>query len=915
MPKIYFKSKDVQNVDVLQWNGVCYTRTGNYGTASKNSNIPVTDIIKFYGDCDTCEGGQMTLASGTTSTVLSSTQSFQVLVPTLTSGQSTTLQFESDTTCDVVLSANASNQLVFDVNSSGSGPHVFTNVGDMINFETCDVPPLTYDVTYAGSGSYILNFKQTTPVLSADEGIDVENTFEDVDISELDEQELTELGDVISEAVAEEYQVDESQVETVFEEGSLRAMTRIRRLYRYVVSQIQEKDTSSMTAALTSMIASAPFIRPAVKNKMITNVTTQPPLRVAEASGDHNIDMVNHSTLCYKAIAGTDRGGKVNGRTTYGNTCNTRLYMKDNETLKISLKLDQGFKFDLFDSNNEPMRDTTEFYSVTGLPASGDSSVFVSLTPGFTGNIHYKDISGNMTGNPGPNRWNVPPGGQGTIYVKSTLPRVITPPPYHPEIKMYTRFPQGQLWGKSYDDVKKLADTISEAISSKMPVGSGDVKVYTTVTWMYPPQVLRNMVRIRGNMAYIGARAFTTIKFPENVTSGVYNLASDLIGDNGASSLSADLIDKIKDTQFDTPAMSAHFSGVVLTGWARETKPVIMCPQDVHECWDGTYRSRDPNDECKFPPCPPEPRWFTHVVGLSGRTPNHDAYIQLTGNKVNATSMYNTLSGFGDVPGHPSDYFVLKLRNEPTCYVVQLDPLKTGLVAEGDIPTGGVKLYRDYFKSPPSGYYRYGRTYFRMDYLLHKSLTACAPVNVPVLPDPTPTPTDQPVVNPPVVPDPTPTPTPTPTEPGSRTYNINFTPQGTTGYSLSPGDNTWLPSWTTDGLNGYVENISPTTMSPGVSSGWVKISFNDNVILTNPSHPSHPLGVKLLDLNGNVIWSQEGQRTLTIPMQTITNPNLYGAQSVEELINHFHGVLYFEYYCTAHPNTMKGRIYAYRDNA
>lgn len=880
MPKIYFKSKDVQNIDVLQWNGVCYTRTGNYGTASKDSNIPLTDVIKFYGNCDTCEGGQVSLTPGTTTTVLSTAQQFQMLVPTLTSGQSTTLKFESDTSCDVVLSANASDQLVFDVESSGNGPHTFVNIGDTINFESCDLPPLTYDVTYAGTGSYILKFEQTTAALTANEGVDVENTFEDVELAELNDQELDDLKGVVSETVAEEYGVDPSQVETEFEAGSIRAITRIRRLYKYMVEQMQDKDTTSITNALTSMINSHPAIRPDIKQRMIQNVTTPPPLRISPVASDNNVYISNVSTLCFKA-SGTDLGGKVLGRKMYNNDCNTRLYMKDNQSMTISLKLDQGVVFDLFDSTGAPLRDTTEHYSVSGIPASGHTDVTISLTPGFTGNIHYKDVSNTLTGNPGPHRWSVPSGGNGTIYVKSTVPKPL--PPYHPTLRCQTWMSFGKILGASREDVIKLANTVTEVISGSMPLGSGEFKIRTSLS--YTPQAKAYMFGRRLPYGYPiqmvgrGTIATTTIEFPEDVSKPVYDLAYNLLAGPKPpslfSSLSANMKSTISATDFSSSVMAQEFSQNCYVGNPDKVKPVKNCAQDVRECWDGTYLSRDPSNDCQFPPCPPEPRWFTHVVGLSGRTNTHDAYIQLTGNKANATSMYNTLSGFGDMPGHPSDYFVLKLRNEPTCYGVQLDPLKTGLVAERDIPTGALKLYRDYFKAPPTGYYRPGRYYLRQDYLLHKNLTDCAPV-----------------VNPPSDPIPTPTPTPTPTSPpisvSNETYNYTMFPQDSTGYTVSPGAG-----------NPANRNESGKNVDIGLDNG---VKYGDTIVMWNSEHPSHPLAFQVRYDNESYNIPNTGQN-MSIRLASLVQdiPALYQKMYNDEQI-------VVRYYCEAHP-AMEGYIY------
>lgn len=878
MPKIYFKSKDVQNIDVLQWNGVCYTRTGNYGTASKNSNIPLTDVIKFYGDCDTCEGGQVSLTPGSTTAVLSTAQSFQVVVPTLTSGESTTMSFESDTTCDVLLSANDLNQLVFDVNGAGSGPHVFANVGEVINFESCDVPPLTYDITYAGTGSYILKFEQTTPSLTANEGVDVENTFEDVELTELNEQELDDLKDVVSETVAEEYGVTPDQVETEFEAGSIRAITRIRRLYKYMVEQMQDKDTTSITNALTSMINDLPLIRPEVKQKMIQNVTTPPPLRISPVVSDNNVYISNVSTLCFKA-SGTDLGGKVIGRKMYSNDCNTRLYMKDNQSMTISLKLDQGVVFDLFDSNGEALRGTTEHYSVSGLPASGHTDVNISLTPGFTGNIHYKDTSNTITGNPGPHKWSVAPGGNGTIYVKSTVPKPL--PAYHPTLRCQTLMSFGRLFGATREDALKLANTITEVISGALPLGSGDVKVRTSL--IYTPAARRYMwgavpYGYPQSMRGRGTKATTTIIFPADVSKPVYDLAFNLL--NGPdpsklwSSLSADMKQNISSTDFAAAGFGADFAQNCYVGGAEKVKPVVNCAQDVKECWDGTYLSRDPNNNCEFPPCPPEPRWFTKLfLPHNSNISNQPAWIQLHGTKSSAQTQYAQLTATQDAADN--DMVVMKIKNT-NCVDVTIDPLKAGIVAERDIPRADYKLYRDYF-------YYWGRRRFRNDWQLFDSMSACSGQGVV---DPIPTITPTPTPTPTTAPDNS---TPTTGSVSNETYYYTMFPQDSTGYTVTPGAG-----------NPASRNESGKDIDIGADGG---VKYGDTIVMWNSEHPSHPLAFDVrVDANTTHTISNTGQN-MTIRLASLVQdiPALYTKMYNDDRI-------VVRYYCEAHP-AMEGYIY------
>ena len=165
MPKLYFRSKDVKNVEVIQWAGTCYTRTGEYTSVSNESNVPVEELEVFYAGCDSCAGGQVYLSAGSVGHLVQHDQ-FQIK-SSLTAGQSATIQLPvsaaASSSYHVVLSAITDTTLSLDVSSVAGGPFIFSNVGDTYELRGAGADAVLYQVTLAAFGSHYLTFKTLTP--------------------------------------------------------------------------------------------------------------------------------------------------------------------------------------------------------------------------------------------------------------------------------------------------------------------------------------------------------------------------------------------------------------------------------------------------------------------------------------------------------------------------------------------------------------------------------------------------------------------------------------------------------------------------------------------------------------------------------------------------------------------------------
>ena len=241
MPKIYLKSKDVRGVEVIKYDGVCYTRTGITSPASRVTLTPTTSVTPFYVDCDGCLLGEQTLAKNTTLSLPNTADEIQIKFDTNTPDDTATIELTDPngtlSTCAVTLSVNASNNLVFDALASGNGPWEFTTVPMTINYVDCNT--MKYDITLAGLGSYIITLSNTGSGGSITQGspdtdtVEMTTTFEDIDVSELDATAQSKLITAQEAAIADQLTADgytssDYQLTTTIESGSVKLKTMIK---------------------------------------------------------------------------------------------------------------------------------------------------------------------------------------------------------------------------------------------------------------------------------------------------------------------------------------------------------------------------------------------------------------------------------------------------------------------------------------------------------------------------------------------------------------------------------------------------------------------------------------------------------------------------------------------------------------
>ena len=156
----YIKSRHVTGVDYVVINGDSYKRTGNYLPISTTPTVPEADITKMYvGTCSAAERGEYSLSNGGTITVPSTASEFQVkFAGSSHNDTGTVILSAGGSTCNVQLSVNLLDQLVWDTGSSGTpNNHVFTTYPSTFVYTDCN--NLQYDITLAGLGSFILTGK------------------------------------------------------------------------------------------------------------------------------------------------------------------------------------------------------------------------------------------------------------------------------------------------------------------------------------------------------------------------------------------------------------------------------------------------------------------------------------------------------------------------------------------------------------------------------------------------------------------------------------------------------------------------------------------------------------------------------------------------------------------------------------
>ena len=167
MPK-YTNSKITKGSNFVEIDGVSYRKTGNYKLLTSVPVVPDASVKLLYVDsCSAAAFGEQQLSDGGFVTIPASQSEFQVKFDG-TAGDSATLQLQdaSSGPCNVTLTVNPAGNLLWE---DGAGfSFEFTSVGQVLNYTDCNGN--TYDVSYAGTGSWIIRVystsKSTTPPAS-----------------------------------------------------------------------------------------------------------------------------------------------------------------------------------------------------------------------------------------------------------------------------------------------------------------------------------------------------------------------------------------------------------------------------------------------------------------------------------------------------------------------------------------------------------------------------------------------------------------------------------------------------------------------------------------------------------------------------------------------------------------------------
>lgn len=281
MPKIYIKSKDVAGADVVEYDGVCYTRTGNTFKANSVSLTNASDVIKYFTDCDGCATGQSDVAVGSTVNIPNSATSFQFKFAGAAEGDTATLDLSGATTCSVLLSVNGDNNLVFDAATppTGNGPHVFTSVPQTISYVDCQTH--TYDITLASLGSYVLTGARTGTGGVLPEPADsatVTTTFSGTELSALSASEQAALISSINTTITNTASADIDTITTTLSDGSIIAKSIIRYFAAAFNAASSALETmvndGSLVAAIVNDINNDTVLPQDIKDALVAEVSS-----------------------------------------------------------------------------------------------------------------------------------------------------------------------------------------------------------------------------------------------------------------------------------------------------------------------------------------------------------------------------------------------------------------------------------------------------------------------------------------------------------------------------------------------------------------------------------------------------------------------------------------------------------------
>lgn len=163
MPK-YIKSRDVQGIDYVLVDGVSYQRTGSFLPISSTTTTPLSDITAMYvSSCSAADKGQFNLSEGGTLTVPTGDGEFQMKFAGVSADDTGILVLDDNgSTCNVLLSVNATDNLVWDAGAAPTGTpngYEFTNYPHTLSYTDCNSN--IYDITLAGLGSFLITVKPT----------------------------------------------------------------------------------------------------------------------------------------------------------------------------------------------------------------------------------------------------------------------------------------------------------------------------------------------------------------------------------------------------------------------------------------------------------------------------------------------------------------------------------------------------------------------------------------------------------------------------------------------------------------------------------------------------------------------------------------------------------------------------------
>lgn len=120
MPKIYIKSRQMQDVKSVEYQGRCYVPTGD---TIKLSQVSITDIEQtqpYYGSCGTCRTGETVLTTTSTTPITSSMTQLELETTQLDDTFVMSLTAGDQTTDYLALRIDAIGLVVFASNSTGA---------------------------------------------------------------------------------------------------------------------------------------------------------------------------------------------------------------------------------------------------------------------------------------------------------------------------------------------------------------------------------------------------------------------------------------------------------------------------------------------------------------------------------------------------------------------------------------------------------------------------------------------------------------------------------------------------------------------------------------------------------------------------------------------------------------------------